>query len=181
MLCWQKPISKSAFHTIPVRYEDRELLGIHWRQQYYVDCCLPFGLRSAPFIFNRYAEALQWILRHNYQIADIIHNLDDFLIAGKPSSPDCQRALTTMLEVCGRLGFPIAGEKLEGPTMVIIFLGILLDATKMELRLPQDKVEALISSASGMASYHSQPQSSLCATLLHTSVTSVNTLLSGYT
>ena len=41
---------KSAFRTLPVRVEDRELLGICWRQKYYVDCCLPFGLRSAQFI-----------------------------------------------------------------------------------------------------------------------------------
>ena len=85
---------KSAFRTIPVRPEDR---GIHWRQQYYVDCCLPFGLRSAPFLFNQYAEALQWILRHNYQIDDIIHYLDDFLLAGKPSSPDCTNKDTQSL------------------------------------------------------------------------------------
>ena len=39
---------KSAFRTLPVRVEDRELLGICWRQKYYVDCCLPFGLWSAP-------------------------------------------------------------------------------------------------------------------------------------
>lgn len=71
-----------------MRCEDRELLGIHWKQKYYIDCCLPFGLRSAPFIFNQYAEALEWILHHNYQIADIIHCLDDFLIAGKPSAPN---------------------------------------------------------------------------------------------
>ena len=35
---------KSAFCTIPVRLKDRELLGIHWRQQFYVNCYLPFGL-----------------------------------------------------------------------------------------------------------------------------------------
>ena len=101
-------------------------------------------MRSAPFIFNQYAEALEWILHHNYQIADIIHYLDDFLIAGKPSAPNSEQALTRKLEVCRRLGFPITEEKVEGPTMAIIFLGILLDAANMELRLPQDKLEALL-------------------------------------
>ena len=136
---------KSAFRTVPVRLEDRELLGIYWKQKYYIDCCLPFGLRSAPFIFNQYAEALEWILRSNYQIPDTIHYLDDFLIAGKPSSPDCEQALERMLEVCRRLGFPIAQGKVEGPTRAIIFLGILLDTESMELRLPRDKLEALLS------------------------------------
>ena len=69
---------KSAFCTVSVRLEDRELLGIYWKQKYYIDCYLPFGLRFAPFIFNQYAEALEWILRSNYQIPDTIHYLDDF-------------------------------------------------------------------------------------------------------
>ena len=72
---------KSAFRTIPVRPEDRELLGIYWQQKYYADCCLPFGLRS--YISNKYAKALEWILREQ-GIQYIIHYLDYFLIARKP-------------------------------------------------------------------------------------------------
>ena len=65
-------------------------------------------------------------------------------MAGKPSSPDCEQALWRMLEVCRRLGFPIAQEKVEGPTRTIIFLGILLDTESMELRLPKDNLETLL-------------------------------------
>ena len=78
---------KIAFRAIPVRLEDRELLGMYWKQKYYIDCCLPFGLHSAPFIFHQYAEALEWILRRNCRTAETIPYLDDFLMAGKPSSP----------------------------------------------------------------------------------------------
>ena len=31
---------------------DRPLLGMQWRGKYFVDLVLPFGLRSAPFIFT---------------------------------------------------------------------------------------------------------------------------------
>ena len=48
---------KSAFRMIPVHRADWDLLGMHWRGQYYVDTCLPFGLRSAPFLFNEYATS----------------------------------------------------------------------------------------------------------------------------
>ena len=47
---------KSAFRMIPVHRADWDLLGMHWRGQYYVDTCLPFGLRSAPFLFNEYTQ-----------------------------------------------------------------------------------------------------------------------------
>ena len=39
---------KSAYRNIPVHPGDYHLLGIQWRDQTYVDSCLPFGLRSAP-------------------------------------------------------------------------------------------------------------------------------------
>ena len=115
---------KSAFRTIPVRHEDRELLGIYWREKFYIDRCLPFGLRSAPFIFNQYADALEWILHHNYSITELLHYLDDFLMVGPPTSQQCEQALAQILKLCAYLGFPIAVDKLEGPTTVITFLGI---------------------------------------------------------
>ena len=49
---------KSAFRMVPVRSQDWELLGMYWQGNYYFDTCLPFGLRSAPYLFNQYAEAL---------------------------------------------------------------------------------------------------------------------------
>jgi len=134
---------KSAFRTIPVCSTDRELLGISWRNKYYVDGCLPFGLRSAPCIFNRFAEALEWILQHNYGIEKILHYLDNFLLIGKSDTEKCAQAMATMLQVCQKLGFPIATEKLEGPTTILTFLGILLDTGRMELRLPKEKLDAL--------------------------------------
>ena len=59
---------KDAFYLIPVRPTDWNLLGIHWKQNYYVDTCLPFELRSAPYLFNRFSSALHWILEHNYGV-----------------------------------------------------------------------------------------------------------------
>ena len=37
---------------VPVHPEDRLLLGMPWNRALYVDAALPFGLRSAPKIFN---------------------------------------------------------------------------------------------------------------------------------
>lgn len=50
-----------------------------------------------------------------------------------------------MLQVCEQLGFPIAQTKIEGPTTVITFLGIHIDTIKMELRLPMEKLDDLLS------------------------------------
>ncbi|KAL5510801.1 hypothetical protein EMCRGX_G006403 [Ephydatia muelleri] len=79
---------QAAFRMVPIRPSEWELLGMHWRGQYYVDTCLSFGLRSAPSIFNEFASALHWILEHNYG-ATLLHYLDDFLLLGPPGLPTC--------------------------------------------------------------------------------------------
>ena len=58
---------KAAFRMVPVCAADWGLIGHVWKGSYYVDTCLPFGLRSAPCLFNHFAEALHWILVTNYQ------------------------------------------------------------------------------------------------------------------
>jgi len=46
----------SAFRHIPVSPEDSPLLGFHWLDKYYAERFLPFGLRTAPYLFNLFAE-----------------------------------------------------------------------------------------------------------------------------
>ena len=111
---------KAAFRLIPVRAADWVHLGICWWDQFYVDTCLPFGLRSAPALFNHYAEALHWIMANRYG-AQLLHYLDNFLLVGPPGSDTCQEAMSRMLMVCDHLGIPVASEKLEGPTTALTF------------------------------------------------------------
>ena len=40
----------AAYRNIPIHPDDRHLLGMFWRDNFYVDLTLPFGLRSALFI-----------------------------------------------------------------------------------------------------------------------------------
>ena len=50
---------KAAYRNIPVHPGDRYLLGMQWHGRTFVDTCVPFGLRSAPKIFNAAADALE--------------------------------------------------------------------------------------------------------------------------
>jgi len=49
---------KDAFRIMPVLVRSRYLLGFIWKGVIYVECCLPFGLRTAPFLFNLFAKGL---------------------------------------------------------------------------------------------------------------------------
>ena len=73
----------------------------------------------------------------------LLHYLDDFLTIGPGSSPTCQQNLEVLTQICNYLGVPLAFEKVEGPSTVLSFLGIVLDTTSMEARLPEDKLTRL--------------------------------------
>ena len=132
---------EGAYRTVPVHPDDRWLLGMRWRDKLYVDKVLPFGLRSAPKIYNAVADALQWILRR--EGTDIIHYLDDFLLAGAPDTDQCEVGLRLSQEWCRRLGIPIAAHKTEGPATRLVFLGIEIDTVLLTLRLPEGKLARL--------------------------------------
>ena len=130
---------KSAFRLMPIHPKDWNLLGIYWQSQYYIDLYLPFGLRSAPFLFNQISDALEWILKHNYGLRHVIHILDDFFLAEKTKF-DCLGSFTTLLKVFMSLRVPTVASKTLGPSQVLEFMGIVLDSNRMEARLPDDKL-----------------------------------------
>ena len=47
---------KDAFRMVPVAVQQRWLLGFCWQNQHYTEKRLLFGLRSAPFLVNLFAE-----------------------------------------------------------------------------------------------------------------------------
>ena len=130
---------QSAFRLLPVHPADRHLLGMSWRDQIYIDHCIPFGLRSAPKLFNILADLLAWIAQHA-GVSYLIHYLDDYLTMGPPASTVCQHNVNTFVSLCAELGVPLATDKLEGPSTSLSFLGIILDTNRMEIRLPADKL-----------------------------------------
>ena len=129
--------------NVPVHPSDRSLLGMKWRNQYYVNLALPFCLCSAPFFFSAIADTVEWILVHSYQIPDLLHYLDDFITVGPPESSQCAHNLSTTLAVCKRLGPPFHPSKWVEPSTALVVLGIELDSVNQAARLPAKKLSAL--------------------------------------
>ena len=89
---------ESAFRLIPLGPSDYELFGMYWEGSYYYDKVLPFGFRSAPFLFNLLSDAIEWILLNQCLVSFVCHILDDFLIIEPASSSPplnllCQQSL----------------------------------------------------------------------------------------
>jgi len=136
---------KSAFRCVPVHPDDRKWLGLIWRDQFYADLALPFGMKSSPALWEQFATLAEWIL-HNKGLKWVKHYVDDFIIAGPPGSDECKQSVATICNIFATLGIPVSPEKLaaEGtPSTTVRVLGVILDTVLMQARLDDDRLAAL--------------------------------------
>ena len=141
---------KNAFCLIPVRPEDWNLLGICWCNKFFVDMCLPFGLRSAPYLFNQLSIAIHWILQHSYGVHHMLYYLDEFFTAGPAKSSQCSDNSQSMFTLCSNINAPIKSSKVEGPTTSSTSLGIHLNSTTMEASISDERKHALLNELTWM-------------------------------
>ena len=130
----------SAYRMVPVHPGDQSLLGIQWEGKIFTDRALPFGLRSAPKIFNAVVDGLAWALLC-LGVEPILHYLDDFFLCSEAHSSACKVGLDIAIATSNHLGLPVAPHKVEGPCTSFIFLGIEIDSDKLELWLPEEKAQ----------------------------------------
>ena len=159
---------ESAFLLIPVHPNDWELLGMFWNGQYYFDKVLPFGLRSAPYIFNQLSDAIKWILLNRCSISFVCHIYSGatlsypsikFPLSGKPVKYDLDLQKFEYHYICSQNRGALPNYSVHG---YHTRLG------KMEARLPEDKVERIKSALSTFQSQRSttlQELQSLIGTL----------------
>ena len=127
---------EAAYRNVPVHPLDRYLLGMKWRNRYYIGLTLPFGLLSASFSFHAIADMVAWILMHWSIIWMTFLQL-------VPQTPRNVHNLCTTLTVCKQLGLPLHPGKCEGPATVFVVLGIELDLVNQVACLQAEKLLAL--------------------------------------
>jgi hypothetical protein len=111
-------------------------LLFEWEGRFFVDIFLPFGLRTAPRIFNLFAEALHWFFETLYEW-NSTHYLDDVLFVFPPGT-EISNVSAQFDDVLREFGFSKAAEKdLNG--CVVVHLGFEFDSELMQVRHPQNK------------------------------------------
>ena len=130
---------KSAFCSVPMRYQDLNLLGIKVQRQFFIDCPLPFGASMSCVIFKDISTLIHCIADKRAS-QKFIHYLDDFFMVNRYASV-CSQIMNVLKQVCEETQMPIAPEKSEGPTIVVEFLGLTLDTDNMVIHIPQDKLQ----------------------------------------
>lgn len=117
------------------------LLGFRWGGKFYKETCLSFGLATAPFIFNLFAEALHWIIASFLRWV-ICHYLDD-LVAIFEAGITQKKMLAkkeAYVQLTDLLGVPWNDSKDAQGTTVVVF-GIEIDISCFTARLPKEKLE----------------------------------------
>ncbi|KAM9324594.1 uncharacterized protein PAF06_000661 [Gastrophryne carolinensis] len=140
---------ESAFRLLPVHPDSLYLLGCFFEGGYYVDRCLPMGCSISCAYFEAFSSFLEWVVKERAGMGSVTHYLDDFLCVGPGGTRVCHLLLSTMLNVFGAFGVPVAHDKTEGPATVIKFLGIEIDTVRGVCRLPRDKIEDLVGGLEG--------------------------------
>ena len=143
---------EDAYKHIPIKPEDRPLLGTTWKyidengnsiKQYFVDTVLPFGLKSSAKLFNKYADGLEYIMKQN-GVSNVEHYLDDYFSCGHPTSMECEANLAIMTYTCKCLGFSVQPRKLVYATTVMEYLGIEINTDIMELRISDVRLKEVL-------------------------------------
>ena len=144
---------EAAFHHIPVRPQDFELLGStfyrynpvtnSYCKEYYFDRVLQFGARSSPKLFSDFATAAKIIMYHN-GATYTEHYLDDYVTMGAAGTTECLDNLNTMMDTCSDLGFSLNPRKISQPSTVMEYLGIILDTDLLQARISSDRLEEVL-------------------------------------
>ena len=138
---------KQAFRIVPVAVSEQHLLGFSFQQEgktyYAYDRVLPMGMGTSCAIWEKFASALEWVIREKFKIV-IHHILDDFILF-EESYPRCKKALELVLCFFDFIGVPVEPSKTEGPTQCLTFVGVELDTVHMQSRLPLSKVSECLS------------------------------------
>lgn len=143
---------EDAYKHITVRPEDWDLLGSTWITrdetgketiQYWFETVLAFGLKSAPKLFNLFAEALKYgMLKKGATVCE--HYLDDYFTCSSAGSTTCQENLQVMLDTCHTFGFAVQPAKVVGPVSELEYLGIIIDSQNMQLKISQERLSRIM-------------------------------------
>ena len=110
-----------AFFHIPIHKESRCLLRFHYQGKAYQYKALPFGLKTAPWVFT---TLMKQVLRMKEMEQVQAHPyLDDWLVPTETFSEGLDQAVI-LIDLCQELGLTINFQKSElVPKQQIVFLG----------------------------------------------------------
>ena len=106
--------------------------------KFFIDKCLPFGASISCALYQRFSNSLKHIIQFRTGKRALTNYLDDFLFAAI-TKMICDWMIEKFIKMCQEFNIPVAMEKTEWWSTLIIFLGILLNDRTLTLSIPLEK------------------------------------------
>ena len=144
---------KDAFRNIAIAPADRPLVAFSWENKACMECCLPFGLTTAPLVSNLLAEDLNWLRSAYSPSAPIVHYHDDFIAIIHISAGRFHEVLAAFnnvyIHLTDALGIPRKVSKDAAGTLVVV-LGVKINTALLQARISHDKLPCAASEAASL-------------------------------
>lgn len=139
---------QSGYYHLEILPEHWQYMGFEFEGQYYVFCCLPFGLTTAPYAFTRLTR--QVVRAWRRRGIRLIHYLDDWLWLAR-SQPLATRLAILVSGDLASLGFLLNYTKsVLTPVQIIVHLGFHIDTVNMTFGVPTERRDRLMSVATDL-------------------------------
>ena len=138
----------SAFRNLGIRPQHFRFLimkavsPIDGKTYFFLDKALPFGAAISCSHFQRFSNSIAHIVKFRTK-RDLINYLDDYFFVALLKLL-CDRQVQTFLDVCAEIRFPVSLDKTFWGTMLLTFLGLLIDTANQQVLIPVEKLEKAV-------------------------------------
>lgn len=137
---WKADLAR-AYRQLRLDPIDTPLLGIGFKDHFYLDVCPSFGCRSSSSACQRVAAAVTYLMRSRGWVA--LAFLDDF--AGvQQSKEQAERAYQDFIDITRDLGLELALDKCASPTQLVDWLGYEVNVNTMTVAIPKEKLRQVL-------------------------------------
>jgi hypothetical protein len=128
----------SAFWNVRVSPRTSKYLGFAWAGRLFTWVCLPFGLKTSPFVFS--FVSLQVVKQLRSEGILVVFYQDDLFLC-HPTKAGCELSVLRALSLLDRLNVRVSWDKSSLlPSQRVIYLGLWVDAFKGCFEVPAAKV-----------------------------------------
>ena len=105
---------------------------------FFIDKCLPFGAAISCSLFQKFSDAISYLVYWKTG-KENINYLDDYFFADLYKRW-CNQQIQIFLNICTDINFPVALDKTYWACTSLSFLGLLIDAVNQWVGIPVDKI-----------------------------------------
>jgi len=133
---------QDAYFSVPIHKDFQKFLKFQWNNELYQFVCLPFGLKSAPFVFTKILKPVfAWLRHRNIRCS---YYIDDSIIMNQ-NRLVCKEDTKVTQNTLEELGFLVnLNKSVMEPVQRLIFFGFIIDTVEFKIFLTEEKINKIL-------------------------------------